>query len=745
MGKIKANRHFSDWLVELPLAILIGMAGAWSLFSLYFWQLSIDQIHYIVSNYPIPGDIAIMVAVPGAVVILAVPGLRRDFIQFLRRLNRALFPLLIPVPFLMLFPSNYFCLLMPILAWGISAYRLGVTFQPRILRYLRRLSPSWGFLVAIIGFLGTVYWHWYIQNSAYNRFFLFYNDWGEYSDCYMRLAWRGANSWSDFLALAGHWNPLPNVVMTLILGIHASAKSVFAINALLIASSVPLIYWLARSARLRPAPSLCFMAIAFLNPVLNGQSLSMFYGYHPINFLVPLLAMFFICRFRGCLPGMIVCFVLTLLVQETVMIFWMGYALYWLIKRRWLAGVALFIFGVVGFLVLTMLIMPSLLGDGDGYSQMFHFAHLGNSPLEVLGSPILRPAVFWRTVFQWQNFAFALSLLLPLAFSVLIDPRLAVATLPLLAGVCLQHSPDWKNVVMQYGLEISMLLLIVSVRNAARLQTGRRAILLSFVGSGLPWRKHASVQLYGLCLGTLTLTLGSYFLFGHYAIGRMQSYPDAREVIRAIRSEVPSGGRVVATVRERAQFLFRNPTVGLDAKLRTGDTIILDLIGRAIGRIELEQYRAKLAIKPEIMPVTAFQCGLDWLGVYRVVPAGTPKIPLPFLATMTLEQFVRAGRIIEQDNPDFGVCLSKETWSATPWLMVRLLRPVDYDVFIEIGMEGERKAPLMVPFANGLVPAYAAKLGEVFLVQVPETIVENRIQVRILTRADTESIFVQGK
>ena len=97
MMKHKTAGGVSAWR-ELLLAALIGMAGAWSLLFLYFWMLFINQIHYLVENSPIPAEISAVTLALGALILPGAAWFSRDFFPKLRLLNRALFPLLLPVP-----------------------------------------------------------------------------------------------------------------------------------------------------------------------------------------------------------------------------------------------------------------------------------------------------------------------------------------------------------------------------------------------------------------------------------------------------------------------------------------------------------------------------------------------------------------------------------------------------------------------------------------------------------------------
>ena len=162
MMKHKTAGGVSAWR-ELLLAALIGMAGAWSLLFLYFWMLFINQIHYLVENSPIPAEISAVTLALGALILPGAAWFSRDFFPKLRLLNRALFPLLVPVPALLLWPESYFCLLLPVLAGGIAFYRLGAAFPPENYRRWRRLPPRCGVVLAGLGFAAAVWWYFGIR------------------------------------------------------------------------------------------------------------------------------------------------------------------------------------------------------------------------------------------------------------------------------------------------------------------------------------------------------------------------------------------------------------------------------------------------------------------------------------------------------------------------------------------------------------------------------------------------------
>lgn len=704
--------------LELPLALLIGAAAAFSVNWFLRQVLPLDLIHHQLTglkpaNPLLEGGLLL----GGALLPVFCAWIAGNFAAALQQINRALFPLLIPPLLLLVAPNSYLTLILLAIPVGIAFYRVGFLLADQFRNF--HLSSRMGRLLISLLFLGAAAWGFFLQERAYRAMFLYYNDWGEYAENYLKLAFSNETSPANWLGTAGHWNPAVNVVMASALWLCPSPRTLFLINALVIYSAVPLCYALARRLRLPVTAALLWGGIAFLNPVLSNQPLALFYGFHPINFLIPVLLGFFLCRAAGCRSGMWVLFLFSLLIQETVTIFWAGYALYLMFERRWRHGIVLFSASLLLFWSLSSLVMPRLFTQAN-YAQMFHYGRLGSTPLEVLCSPFLRPAAFWGTVLQWQNFAFAAELLLPLWLPVLIRPKLAVAALPLLAGVCLQESPELKNIVMQYGVEITTLLLAVAIFNTAWLRRGKPCRLLKLFEAGLPVSRHPT-RITGVLMSLSLTALLLFRLAGCYPWQRIRHLPTGDSVLQHLRARLPEEGRVVATQRLRPHFLFTHPTAALSTSLCPGDLILLDLHDSSASQETLERVRSELAA------IHAIPLGwANWHGsqlvAFQYMPHPEPIPRPPFLQRMSAEEFARCGIPLTDgagDGTDFDFRLLTSRGGAIQ-LAARLRKSILYDVdlIIEI-LHGGRRKRYVFPFAYGLFPAYTQPAGTVFFLPLP--------------------------
>ena len=766
-----------SWLIEPIITLLISCSGIFSIAYLLCLNQPIDLIHYRLTGLSLPDSPLMWYLLPTTGVLLLIfmtcqPG---KFQNKLASFNQMLSPLLIPLPVILLAPNSYWTTLLLIAAVGVAGYRAGTNFTAELLVKWRQMQNSskpcfkyhavpqklsyclfsnrfaaefWNYLKRklklphnavwyLIGaaFIAEVIWGYILQRRAYDSMFLHFSDWGEYAENYLRLAFSENNKFTDFLAVAGHWNPAINLLMSGALRLVKQPDTIFLINTLVISSVVPLSFILGRSLKLPSGLVLGWAIIALLNPVIANQPLALFYGFHPINFMIPLILGFFICRARNSRRGMIILFLLSLLIQETVAIFWSGYAIYLMLKRRYTLGIALFLCSVIFFWLISNMVMPHLFTH-DHYSQMFHYSQLGNTPLEVLLSPFLRPARFWQTILQWQNFAFAAGLLAPVWLALLIHPQLAIATLPLLAGVCLQNSPELKNLAMQYGVEITTLLLTSAIINTAAIYQGAPNKILNLLNCKVKAAKHRTARAGGLTIAMLLGGVFVFLLFGQYAYQRIKNLPSGTKVLNHIFSKLPQGNhRVIATERLRAHALFKRTTYPLKTAPQSGDIVMLDLHDPSNSARILEEMRAHLTTI-NTRPIA----WANWYGsqivCFEVDPAIPPPGAPPFLRQIPDSEFHQLGQPLLCQSPDFELRLQKlPNYQAA--LLIRLRQKVNYDVDLRIHTVSDGKQNKhTISYAYGLIPAYMQPQNQVFILKLPTTYPE-QIAVEIIRRPES--------
>lgn len=658
-----------------------------------FDTFAIDAVYYAV--HPVRNPTPIWPFLLAAVAVMTVAAVS----QRLERLGAALAPCWLLLP-LLAFPHVFLNLAatLAIIAWSLT--RL-TNWKNREFRLTK--NGAYGFVLLLS--LTVAGWSFFMQCRAFDSMFLAYSDWGEYAECYLRLA-DGRIPLRSWPVQAGHFNLLPNLIMSTLFRLWRAPEAVFFVSAILLGSLPILVYRLARECRLpRNAAALFGFAAAF-SPVLINQSLSLFYGFHPVLFQGVLIVVFFIFERRRCRIGMAAMIALSLLVQETAAVLWFGYALYLLSCKRFRSGAALALASVVCFTVTSRVVMPFAAGGSDN-PQLFHYAQLGTSLGEVLLSPLVRPRAFWGTLLQRHNLFFAAALLLPCGVLALRTPRRLLTILPLFAGVILQNSSDVKNPTMQYGFEITVVLLCTAVAAAGSMLEKRSENEKRTLRAGL--RTIAAMTLLcALCWSRLPL--------GKYSVMPILNSPDMTKSVETVRGfSTPSGGRVLSTRRLRLYHMFDRQVAPLDSEWIPGDTIVLDLDDPLEP---VDDIRRRLLDDARAMP--CFQQPTLNFVVWKIGDKPRPPWDFLFPHRFTEERFRNVGPELSQNDPAFEARVPCDrNGQLLPLVLVRLKGKVDYDVEMKLKVtRGEKEECHTVCYGN-IYPMWYAAPGDTFVVPIP--------------------------
>lgn len=571
-----------------------------------------------------------------------------------------------------------------------------------------------------VGYVLMTGWGYFLQLKSSKNLYINYWDWGVYVESYLRLA-SGTACWKEWFSTGLHWNPLVNVISAGFVWLFPYEEAFFLFNSILIYSVIPLLWQFGRALQLKPFHCFCLALAAAFCPVYGNLSLCVYYGFHPIYYCIPLLLLFFIFRETGNRTGMVLCLAATLLVKETMMIFWFGYGIWRLCRRRWLSGTLFAVGGLAGFGVLSIWVIPWL-ADWNVYPQAsFLYSTLGNSMAELIMSPFLRPAAFWNVCFQWQNFAFLATLLIPFFFCIWLFPDMMIALLPLLAGICLRSSPEVKNIALWYGLEATTMLAALTVINCNRIRMGEKSVWTRIVF----WRQHGecsrNLQLTSLLIAVLAVNIAAHYCFamtlwGKYNFRPVMNMPDGSEIVMAIREKLPPRARVLATERLRNHFMYQHPTVDFGSPRKVGDYLVLALHDRSIDTAEkLEKIRREIASDPKIIPVDSFNLSNRFIVVFAVSD-GKVTSAIPRLRQISASEFAKIGVPFPNKNSDIRIRYLFQ--NDRHIFLIRLEKTLDYDFDFVYSVSGPwgriRKSCV---FGWGLYPAYSCPAGTLFIVE----------------------------
>lgn len=470
-----------------------------------------------------------------------------------------LFPLL---PFPCFFSVTAFVFVVMIVTWRLAQV-CGWRF------------PAWKrtptLLLLAAGTLAGLAWGIYMQNESFNRLWFTYTDWTEYYEGYLRLR-HSLGRPLMFLYNAGHFNPLPNILITPFVALFPDPRTLFVLNSIFIYVLIPMWYWLARTLGFGRCPAVLTALALMLHFTVPNLNLSLFYGFHPIVMFPALLAAFYCFYRKGNRTGAGVCFVLILLLQETTAVFWFGWGIYLILKRRYWQGVLLAVFSCAWFAFTVKVICPAvkrILYDmpeswNSNYVQTFHYAELGGSITDILLAPFVRTVPFLEKLCNPLNFAFAGVILLaffPLATAA---PRLLAASLPLLLGIFMMGGADALNISMWYQTEIFAILAVASAAGYLSFRRNGNVCMVPFA-VGIPRysrRRRATAAVFAVLAGMVLC--GVFFgrlPVGKYAFSRIQERPDCSELIAEIKSKMLPDAFVLTNRQMQIHFIGRSGNI----------------------------------------------------------------------------------------------------------------------------------------------------------------------------------------
>ena len=326
-------------------------------------------------------------------------------------------------------------------------------------------TQSWiGFATVCVLSLTCGIWWTYQSYDFYNRFMLGFNDFGHFMQRVANTAdGRGILLETPVLpAFWDHFNP-GLLILVPLWKLFPDVTVAFYLQSISLAGSAILVWQIARAAGHRVLSAVIWSTAWLLQPVLGQMNLAYTYGWHPISLAIPLLLVSVLCLQKRRVGLAFASILLALSMEEGVFVIaalfcGLNAALrYGCFDRArtpetqihnamsWQAWTVLFLAFAVGFVVVFRF-------SGLAEFQTARFASLGQTPIQVLLSPVLRPGIFWGQLLSAKNGTFLLGLCLPCFLPSMVRGWRYVLAVVLPLGVLLvwEHRPA-QSLAFQYS------------------------------------------------------------------------------------------------------------------------------------------------------------------------------------------------------------------------------------------------------------------------------------------------------
>jgi len=260
--------------------------------------------------------------------------------------------------------------------------------------------------------------------------------------------------------------------------IWPSPSMLLAAQAVAVALGALPVFWLARKHVGSERAALGFALAYLLYPAVEWLTLSEF---HPVALACPLLLAAFWYLDEDRLVPFAVFAGIAALTKEEIPLVIAGMGLWYaLSRRRFRAGGAIALLGVVATAISVGLVLPHF---NDGASPEFYgrYDAIGGSPRKILETAFTHPGRLLTVAFDWEGIRYLAELLLPFALLFAAAPLVLVAAVPELGLNLLSSTGTQTSIHHQYTAGLIPPLVAASVLGAGRLARGdaRRGVALA--------------------------------------------------------------------------------------------------------------------------------------------------------------------------------------------------------------------------------------------------------------------------
>src|SRR5437870_9585354 len=350
------------------------------------------------------------------------------------------------------------------------------------------------------------------------------------------------------------------------LRLHQDPATLLVLQSIVLALGAVPAYCLGRRVWDHPVAGAVSAGAYLLYPPLQFANL---FDFHADTFATPILLAAFASIFAGRTRWALAWAGLLMLVKEDMALVALTFGLYVAAVHRRPSGLGLAATAAVAFVLLIVVVIPSWT-QSPYFSVFNRWRHLGDTPWELIASPVLRPDVFFSTVLQPERLGYLVLLLIPLAGLPLLAPEVLAVGLPPLVSNLLSSTE------MQYTIRGHYTAALTPILIAAAVVGSRRAAAWA---QERGWRPSAVLAAMAATSVIASVTF-SPLPWSQDPFARKQFWAvTPGPAVATFTSQIPSDATVSAANHLGAHFSFRKEIDIYQYGADIADLVLVGIIG----------------------------------------------------------------------------------------------------------------------------------------------------------------------
>lgn len=574
-------------------------------------------------------------------------------------------------------------------------------------------------IILFISFFAFSFYGYYLQRHALMGMEFIWGDWGFTLGPLLNTLdgnWFYSN-YHGFSHFEIHFAP-GLLLLGPVVWFFKSVDLFFFMSSVFLFSTGVVLYFLARQLKMSQFESLIVAFIAFTVPGITNMNLAIFYGFHEVYPVIPLVLLSFLFYEKKNYSLAILMYILSLSFKETVPVLWLGFGMVFILRKKYKPALFLIIFSLAYYLLVNEIIFPWL-RDGQEYFNLFRFKHLGSTTSEIVLSPFARPAVFLNSLFRPGCLLFIWLLLLPFVIVIPRNILWSCASGVILMFVCLQSSDEVQNIMVQYQAMPLAAILLNMVYNLHDQKLCKKDTNF-WAGSllyGLRDRQNGNTFSATL-LGTLCICMICLLFFteNHFSKNTPLSFKDNTNCTIAInefKTLIPAGVPVTVSMRTAPHLTFRN-TLDFELEPEKWHDYVFFVLNDTLWCKSMGQLRDKLHQSKDYHLVKGLWVGRHYLQLYQRNPLNPMKTE-PLIKISSEKWNSLEAYNIKNNDDNVQLKIKPEASKNRIRIYLRLVEAVKYDIELNLTVsDGKQSIVLRKMFNNGISSAAVANKGDVF-------------------------------